>query len=132
MPSMIILHRRKYEADRTTGTVEIAGQVLGSTLEDIGRPRGVKIPKETCIPEGDYTARVTHSPRFGRPMILLYTNPKTLACEHEGIRFDGIRVHGGSSTAHTEGCVLYRGDLAALEKLVAESQEPVTWRICRA
>jgi hypothetical protein len=128
---MIIIQRRTYLADRTTGQLEIAGEILGSTLEDIGRPAGIKIPKETCLPEGDYLARITQSQRFGRPMILLFTDPKTLACTHGGIRFDGIRVHAGSTTAHTEGCVLYKGDLAALEKLIAGSSDPVTWRITR-
>jgi len=108
---------------------------MGNTLEDIGRPSGVKIPKETCIPEGNYRVAITQSQRFGRPMILLYSNPKTYACELDNIKFTGIRVHSGSKTSHTEGCVLYQGDLKQLETLVAEALnrgESVTWEISRA
>lgn len=132
---MVVTHLRTYLADKTTGKIIIDGQVLGNTLEDIGRPSGIKIPKETCIPEGNYCVAITQSQRFGRPMILLFTNPKTLACELDNIKFTGIRVHSGSTTAHTEGCVLYQGDLKALESMIAQALdrgEQVTWQIGRA
>lgn len=131
---MKIKHLRTYEADKTTGRIEIDGKVLGSTLEDIGRPVGIKIPKETCIPEGGYKVAITQSQRFGRPMILLYTSPD-FACRYEGVEFTGIRVHSGTRTDHTEGCVLYQGDLHALEQTIADALnrgESVTWNIGRA
>ena len=131
---MVITHLRRYEVDKTTGQISVEGKVLGNTLEDIGRPAGIKIPKETCIPEGVYRVAITQSARFGRPMILLYTDAKDFACTHQDIRFTGIRVHSGTKTVHTEGCVLYQGDLKALETLVAGAlnrEEPVTWRIGR-
>lgn len=132
---MVITHLRTYLADRTTGRVIVDGQVLGSTLEDIGRPRGIKIPKETCIPEGKYRVAITHSTRFNRPMILLYTDSKDFACTLDEVRFTGIRVHSGTKTEHTEGCVLYQGDLGGLENMVAAAlnrEESVTWEIGRA
>jgi hypothetical protein len=131
---MVITHLRRYEADRTTGQIFVEGRVLGNTLEDIGRPAGIKIPKETCIPEGRYRVAITQSTRFGRPMILLYTDGKDFACMHEGIRFTGIRVHSGTKTSHTEGCVLYQGDLPALESMIAQAlnqKDVVTWEIGR-
>jgi hypothetical protein len=131
---MIISHRRTYQADKTIGYLQIGDEVLGLTLEDIGRPAGIKIPKETCIPEGEYQVAVTMSTRFGREMLLLYTNAKDRSCDLTGCLFTGIRVHKGTKTEHTEGCVLYQGDLPALEKRVADaiaSGDKVTWVIRR-
>jgi len=132
---MIIEHRRTYQTDKTIGVIQIGDEVLGVTLEDIGRPAGIKIPKETCIPEGEYQVAVTMSTRFGREMLLLYTNAKDRSCDLAGCTYTGIRVHKGTKTEHTEGCVLYQGDLPALEKLVTDTlagSESVTWVIGRA
>ncbi len=132
---MVITHVRQYETLSTPGRLLIAGQALGNTLEDIGRPAGIKIPKETCIPEGSYYVAITESQRFGRRMILLFTNPKTMACEHEGVVFTGIRCHKGVKTEQTEGCILFQGDLTALENQIDEALgrgEKVTWEIGRA
>lgn len=132
---MIILHKRTYQTDKTIGVIQIGDEVLGVTLEDIGRPAGIKIPKETCIPEGEYKVAVTMSTRFGREMLLLYSNEKDRSCDLSGCLFTGIRVHKGTRTEHTEGCVLYQGDLPALEQLVSETiakGEKVTWIIGRA
>ena len=131
---MIISHRRTYQADKTIGYLQIGDEVLGLTLEDIGRPEGVKIPKETCIPEGEYKATMSMSQRFGRVMIQLYSNEKDRSCDLTGCLFTGIRVHKGVKTEQTEGCVLYQGDLPALEQLVSETiakGEKVTWVIRR-
>jgi hypothetical protein len=127
---MKIKQIRKYRATRTTSRLFVDGVEVGECVEDIGRPTGIKIPAETCIPEGVYTAKITYSPKFKRNMIQLYTNPATLACEHGGISFTGIRVHAGSTTAHTEGCPLFQGDLASLEKAVAGAGT-VEWEITR-
>ena len=132
---MIILHKRTYQADRTIGVIQIGDEVLGVTLEDIGRPEGIKIPKETCIPEGEYRVAVTMSTRFGREMLLLYSNEKDRSCDLTGCVFTGIRVHKGVKTEQTEGCILYQGVLQALEKRVADAianGEKVTWIIGRA
>ena len=131
---MIISHRRTYQADKTIGYLQIGDEVLGLTLEDIGRPVGVKIPKETCIPEGEYKATMSMSQRFGRVMIQLYSNDRDMSCGVAGCLFTGIRVHKGTKTEHTEGCVLYQGDLPALEKLVSDAiaaGDKVTWVIRR-
>ena len=132
---MIILHKRTYQTDKTIGVIQIGDEVLGVTLEDIGRPAGIKIPKETCIPEGEYHVAVTMSTRFGREMLLLYSNEQDRSCDLTGCLFTGIRVHKGVKTEQTEGCVLYQGDLPALEKRVSDAiakGEKITWIIGRA
>lgn len=127
-------HRRTYHKDMTGGRLLLDGKRLGATLEDIGRPRGIKIQDETCIPEGLYEVHITFSNRFQRHMLQLSTNPTTLACELENITFTGIRVHKGTKTAHTAGCILFDGNLDELERLVGEAQkrgEIVLWEITR-
>lgn len=133
---MVITHTRTYQADKTTGRLMVEGMALGNTLEDIGRPRGIKIPNETCIPEGEYQASITLSARFKRPMILLYTNPKTYTCDYDNMTFSGIRVHSGSKTMHTAGCVLVPDPISLLnlENLIGKALkngESVTWTITR-
>jgi hypothetical protein len=131
---MKIEQLRQYHSKRTTAVLIVDGVEAGLTIEDVGRPGGIKIPKETCIPEGLYKAKITYSPKFKRNMILLYTNPQNYACELENIVFTGIRVHRGSTTDHTEGCPLYQGDLNALENAIAEAErrgEEVLWEIGR-
>lgn len=133
---MVITHLRTYQADKTTGRIMVEGRVLGNTLEDVGRPRGIKIPAETCIPEGVYRVAITLSARFKRPMILLYTNPKDFTCDHDHMLFSGIRVHSGTKTQQTEGCVLIPDPISLqnLENIIGlalNNGESVTWTITR-
>ncbi len=132
---MKITQKRTYEALRTTSTLSIDSKPYGATIEDIGRPYGVKIQDETCIPEGSYKVAITESARFGRPMLQLFTNPTDKSCDMGGIRFTGIRVHGGNKTSQSAGCILYQGDLTELETVIGKALklgELVLWEIVRA
>ena len=102
---MIINHIRKYEPAYTPGVIFKNGKKFCNSLEDVGRPSGVKIPKVTCIPEGVYTCKVTYSNRFKKDMILLFNNDDF--CVHgDNIIWSGVRVHGGTTIVDTDGCVL--------------------------
>ncbi len=102
---MIVNQLRTYKDNCTESDLYINGLQYCYVLEDVGRPHGVKIKAETCIPEGHYKAVITRSTRFQKDMILLYnTEEKTV--ERFGVYFDGIRVHGGTNTEHTAGCPL--------------------------
>ena len=50
----------------------VNGKDYGTALEDVGRPAGVKVQDETCIPEGVYKVAITGSPTFGKPLMILY------------------------------------------------------------
>jgi len=63
---------RSYQELHTDGQLFVDGTLIGVTLEDVGRPHGVKIPLETCIPEGVYHAKVTYSNHFKRDMVVLF------------------------------------------------------------
>lgn len=133
---MLIKHLRKYGAYKTTGLLFIDGKRIAETIEDIGRPDGIKINKETCLPEGLYNVTISHSPAFGRPMILLFTNPQDFSCELGNIRFTGIRVHYGEKTSHTEGCVCIPSnkDLSILFGMIQAALgngDQVLWEITR-
>lgn len=75
-----------------------------------------KIAGMTAIPAGTYRITLENSPRFG---------PDTLTVNGvEG--YVGVRIHGGNTAAHTEGCLLpgmrnsrytVTGSQAALRKL---------------
>lgn len=86
---------RKYPAtDCVIGELFIDGQFECYTLEDIERP--LKVAGVTAIPRGFYEVVITYSARFKKPMPLLLQVP----------HFDGVRIHTGNTSAHTEGCIL--------------------------
>lgn len=104
--ALIITQLRTYRPDYTQSELYIAGgERFCHVLEDKKQPPGVKIPGETCIPEGAYRVSITLSTRWLKPMMLL-SNTKDGAVERDGIRFTGIRPHGGNDIDDTEGCPL--------------------------
>lgn len=82
------------------------GDKIGCALEDVARPVNVKIPGQTCIPEGIYNVNITHSDKYQKLMIQLYNRTEDLAVIKNGVKFEGIRVHGGNDVDDSEGCPL--------------------------
>lgn len=76
----------------------------GYKLEDVARPLGVKIQKETCIPEGDYWLSINDSVRFQRKMPIIYNTLDLAVVDSHGKRWDGIREHWGNFSVDTDGC----------------------------
>jgi len=103
---VIITTLRTYKKDHTDGVVFVNGTQFGYSLEDAGRPQGVKIPEETAIPEGAYKVLITHSPAFQRQMIIVFNVDDDHSIERKGVRFTGIRMHGGNNIEHTAGCLM--------------------------
>ena len=103
---MIITTLREYHPSFTESAMYIdGGNRFCWVLEDVGRPHGVKVPRETCIPEGHYRVVISISSRWNKPMLLLYnTNEQTV--ERFGVEFTGVRAHGGNDVDDTEGCPL--------------------------
>ena len=92
----LTLVRRWFGPDKTIGKLLVNGIFRYYVLEDLVRPDGVKVAKETAIPYGKYTVSVSQSPRLGRELPLIENVPN----------FSGIRMHAGIDQSWTEGCVL--------------------------
>ena len=103
----IINQIREYKKDHTDSDLYIPDHDdrFCYVLEDAGRPNGVKVKAETCIPEGVYNVVISRSARFKKDMILLY-NQKDQSVYRYGAKFTGVRVHCGNSMENTEGCPL--------------------------
>jgi len=102
-----IIQIRKYYPEFTESELIVPGLSVKKiyVLEDKQQPYGVKVPSYTCIPEGIYDVSISVSNRFNKEMMLLSNKPD-LSIEKNGIRFTGVRPHGGNTVANTEGCPL--------------------------
>jgi len=131
---MIINSFRKYQSDRTVSLVYVNGKEFGEALEDAGRPQGVKIPGETCIPEGVYQVRITYSRAFKKDMMVLFNHAPDHSIRKDDIFFNGIRVHAGTNIGHTAGCPLLNNyeELQKKVQQVLDKGEEVYWVINRA
>jgi len=67
--------------------------------------RAEKIDGETAIPAGIYRVTKSASKRFKKEMLLIYTE-KDFSVDIDGLKFTGIRPHGGNDVDDTEGCPL--------------------------
>ncbi len=107
MKTRFINQIREYKKDHTDSDLFVQGkdERFCFVLEDVGRPMGVKIPANTCIPEGVYDVAITYSHRFKREMILLF-NAEDQKVYRFGVEFTGVRAHGGNDVDDTEGCPL--------------------------
>lgn len=103
-----IIQHRQYHDEATFSNVYLPGQEARFcfSLEDKKQPYGVKVPGETCIPEGVYRATGTQSVRFKKRMIQIY-NQDDMSVDRDGVRFTGVRIHGGNTVEDTSGCPLY-------------------------
>lgn len=91
----ITVIRTDYSPESTTGVMLVDGNYFCVTLEDTFR-EGHKVPGKTCIPAGRYPVELSLSNRFQKIMPLLIGVPG----------FDGVRIHGGNTSADTLGCIL--------------------------
>lgn len=102
----IITQIRKYYPTFTESELYIEGITKPIwVLEDVGRPVGVKFDGATCLPEVVSKVSISRSTRFKKDMLLL-SNQDDGSIEKYGVRFTGVRPHGGNTTEDTEGCPL--------------------------
>lgn len=89
----------------TIGKLYIDDAYFCDTLEDTVRDTNKsgkfdngekKVKGKTAIPYGTYEIKWTYSPRFKKYTPQLMNVPS----------FEGIRIHSGNSSDHTEGCLL--------------------------
>ena len=101
----IKLKRIALKKDYTIGKLYIDDVYFCDTLEDAVRDFNKngkfdncekKIYSQTAIPYGTYEVKWTYSPRFKKYTPQLMNVPQ----------FEGIRIHAGSYSKDTEGCIL--------------------------
>lgn len=90
----LVVKRKAFLNDCTTGELHIDGKFFCYTLEDTVRDK--KIDKITAIPYGKYKLILDFSNRFQKIMPHVLDVPG----------FEGIRIHPGNSATDTEGCLL--------------------------
>ena len=129
MATKIFTQIRGYFHDCTVSDLyDPQGVKRGYALEDVGRPPGIKIYGQTCIPEGIYDVNITYSPKYGKDMIQL-SNCEDMSVQKHGVRFTGIRVHGGNEVEDSLGCPLvaknFDGDAKIWQSISKELTEEV-------
>ena len=101
----LTLKRIALRSTYTIGRLYVDGNYFCDTLEDTVRDLNKngkfdngekKIKGKTAIPYGTYEIKWTYSPRFKKYTPQLMNVPS----------FEGIRIHNGNSSDHTEGCLL--------------------------
>jgi hypothetical protein len=123
------LIRDNYTTTTTSGKLYVNGVFFGYTLEDSSRGENIKIPGVTAIPTGDYQVAVTESQRFKRKMPMIYTEPNGYELISKGISFKGIRIHGGNTHEHSEGCVLIAMNRISADKIQGSLEAELTEKL---
>ena len=109
--SDLYLVRDIFTTKMTLGTLYYKGIPLvlnGHNIyigEDVARPNGVKIPKETAVTAANCWIDITYSERFKKKMPIVFTQDD-YTYYISGKTWTGIRVHPGNTEADTEGCQL--------------------------
>ena len=94
---MKLLLRRKFKGTQyTIGDLSINGVFFCNVIEDVVRPKGVKIYGETAIPYGTYQVVMRYSPKYKKVLPLLLDVPN----------FTGIRIHSGNTQLDSLGCLI--------------------------
>jgi hypothetical protein len=128
----LLIERTIYTDTTSSGALSIDGKWFCFTLEDAARAYGVKVQDKTCIPSGEYGVTITPSTRFERPMLHIYSDKVSMACELGAIRFTGIRVHGGTNHMHTAGCVLAGYTRVADDRIKDSAEKALLNRVASA
>lgn len=102
----ILVLRKKRTEICTIGELYINGAFFCYTLEDKDRGlkqtdsllinKAKKVFGKTAIPTGVYSLAMTFSNRFKKYLPQILDVPA----------FEGIRIHAGNTSEHTEGCLL--------------------------
>ena len=93
---LIYIKRKKFTTRASIGNGSIKDDIFRFfTIEDVARAAGVKIPKETAIPPGEYPVIMDYSPRHQsiQPHILNVPG------------FTGIRFDIANYAEQVEGCI---------------------------
>jgi hypothetical protein len=111
MKTEIIVPRFAYSIKSTIGQLIVDQYSWGVTLEDRIRPKGVKVPGKTCIPEGLYPLAKRASPHLKRDVIWIQNVPG----------FEYVYFHSGNKPEDTDACILVAGNRAGTDLIAGNS-----------
>lgn len=107
MENKIIINRKWFTTKSTMGILEVPDAGFQCyTIEDVARPRGVKIYGETCIPEGRHKFICNVSSRFKKVLPLIYNTNGYILTDGYGAAWTGIRIHAGNTQEDSSGCII--------------------------
>ena len=126
MVTQLEIKRYLYTSRTTIGKLYVDGEFFCYTLEDTVRGRGIKVKKETAIPEGVlYDVTIRTSPKYG-DVPVIWTEDDHISIEARGISFKYVLIHGGNSHVDTEGCVLVAKNLVNSETIQGSMKREIT------
>lgn len=130
-----ILHlriiREEFTSQTTVGKLYLDGHFFGYTLEDTVRAFGIKVKGHTALPAYQYQVKLSFSPKYKRMMPLIY-NQSDGSVNAMGIRFKGIRFHGGNRHSDTEGCILIAKHRVTNQVIQGSLEKELSLRIAEA
>lgn len=107
MENKIHIIRKWFTTQSTMGILEVPDAGFQCyTLEDVARPKGVKIYGQTCIPEGNHKFILNVSSRFKQVLPLIYNTSGYIMTDGYGVAFTGIRIHAGNTSEDSSGCII--------------------------
>ena len=119
----LLLIRDTFTENTTLGKLFANGTYFCHTLEDTVRAEGIKVHGHTAIPAGVYRVKLSWSSRFNRIMPMVFTEDNEYELFKAGIRFNGIRMHGGNTHRNTEGCILVANNRLSDEVIQGTAEE---------
>jgi len=100
------IERETFTTKSSIGKLYVDEDFFGYTLEDVTRGLGIKIKKETAIPDGIiYNVTIRTSPKYGKVPILS-NQSDNISINAYGTIWVYILIHGGNTMIDTEGCIL--------------------------
>lgn len=105
----IVHTRTNYYTQTTIGEIFINSVHFCYTLEDTVRGFGIKVKKETAIPDNPqigYDISIRYSSSKGRELLCLHTEDDGVTIKRHDVEFKYCDAHGGINHTHTEGCPL--------------------------
>lgn len=128
---LFTLDRQWHTPNTTIGELFLPNMVkFCFTLEDVARAWGVKVKGHTAIPATTatfYKVEITFSQRFRKELPIIYTHIENgRYILRNGIEFEGIRAHGGTTHVNTEGCIITAFNFDGKDKVWDDASDELT------
>ena len=100
----LVLDRIHNTEESTIGLLHVDGEFMGFTLEN--PHHDVKIPGDTCIPEGVYELKLRNEGGMTKRYADKYSFHEGMLWLQNVENFEWVYIHVGNFVHQTEGCIL--------------------------